>query len=227
MKTRPILFSGPMVRALLDGRKTQTRRVVKNAESMPTDPENYEHNGWAFCREYNGGDFSWPFPCPYGEPGDLLWVRETWACYRQTNYEYDEWEQVFSAAEREEWGGALSPVYQADNKSFPDRWNPSIHMPRWVSRLTLEITGVRVERLQDISEPDAIAEGIEPVEGRFWKRYKDGGWNTYVDCPIGSYASLWTEINGSGSWNANPWVWVLEFRVHKQNVDALLKARAA
>lgn len=89
-------------------------------------------------------------------------------------------------------------------------------MPRWASRILLEITAVRVERLQDISEADAIAEGVEPfrdfLPAGHWKRYHDGATNGYVDCPIASYASLWTTINGAGSWAANPWVWVVEFK---------------
>lgn len=189
MKERPILFSGPMVRAILDGTKTQTRRVVKPqfaADAIPvempaTDPAGGwvvpGHSGVWWCdAAANPDDVR---RCPYGQPGDRLWVREAWARTR-----------VF---------GAEMVVYrEGDNRTdYGGPWKPSIHMPRWASRITLEITSVRVERLQDISEADAIAEGV----------YTDPASPAYD-----AYAQLWDEINGPGSWAANPWVWVLEFR---------------
>lgn len=224
MKERPILFSGPMVRALLDGGKTQTRRVVK--------PEGANHlfqfrgttaaagadeptGEWAWCGSehvVNKHIF-----CPYGRPGDRLWVRETFRGCRA--YEVQGYPP-------KDWGN--KPIwFEADGTApgSPEFWakkaRPSIHMPRWASRITLEITEVRVERLQDISEVDSIAEGVEDVTGQvapadpdltFWRRYQDGGVSGYTDNPIASYASLWTQINGPGSWEANPWVWVVSFR---------------
>lgn len=217
MKAHPILFSGAMVRALLDGSKTQTRRAVK----FPSFTKEHWRDPGLGAGEYfkvsrYGEDTVHRVRCPYGMAGDLLWVRETWACYRLISYEYDEWEQVATAAERAEYHGALSPVYAADKKNYPDQWHPSIHMPRWASRLTLEITGVRVERLQDISEADAKAEGCH-----------------YIDRPALSvgyypaYRELWESINGAGTWANNPWVWVIKFKVHHKNVDALLSERGA
>jgi hypothetical protein len=182
MIERPILFSAPMVRALLDGSKTQTRRVVK-----PT-PEWIGQSGVLSYR----GRVGLPHAlCPYGQPGDRLWVRETHmdlgACYL---YRAD------AAAEQER---AIVAPRQP--------WRPAIHMPRAASRITLEITGVRVERLQDISEDDALAEGCSSTA----IVHEDG--EDYT----GHYASeeyqdLWESINGPGSWEANPWVWVVEFK---------------
>jgi len=193
MVDRPIIFSGPMVRALLEGRKTQTRRIIK----PQPDQECVPPPGWPPVRI---------------AVGDSLWVRENWRPVHSGD-------------------PSRGARYMAD-LSGPDqtKWKPSIHMPRWASRLTLVVTGVKVERLQDISEEDAIAEGIEDVTGevassdkslRFWKRYRDGGWNSYVDSPIGSYASLWTEINGPGSWEANPWVVAVSFTIHRCNIDQM------
>ena len=178
-KEHPILFSAPMVRALLNGSKTQTRRVVK-----PT-PEWIGQSGVLSYR----GRVGLPHALsPYGQPGDRLWVRETWMDLRGVE-------------------GALGgAMYRATFGNAPEggKWRPSIHMPRWASRITLEITSVRVERLQDISEADALEEGI-----------------TYNDLPNNGlaprrartwYCSLWEQINGPGSWDANPWVWVIEFK---------------
>lgn len=229
MRERPILFSGPMVRALLAGTKTQTRRVVKHV-----DPDGVV---WKSAARLSGvHNLEGKFPesamewCPYGQPGDHLWVRES--THRRPMRHLLTGEPL---AEKYD-GGA----YSADGadvltpEGFDLSWwysrksCPSIHMPRFACRLVLEITGVRVERLQDISEADAIAEGIDDVtaevapsdpEFRFWRRYRDGGWNGYTDNAIASYASLWTEINGHGSWEANPWVWVVEFRVLHPRTD--------
>jgi hypothetical protein len=172
MKERPILFSGPMVRAILDGRKTQTRRAIR--PPMPW------RDGWGVgLGEYN---------CPYGQPGDRLWVRETWApkqwekgaCYRAT-------------------GDLLDTGHC--------QWRPSIHMPRWASRITLEVIGVRVERLQDISEADAEAEGCEPLP--MCGGPEVGGYNCYQS----GFELLWGSINGKlAPWSSNPWVWVVEFQ---------------
>jgi hypothetical protein len=195
MKSRPILFSGPMVRALLAGTKTQTRRIVKreiiNHHSLERD------EAGAYWVEAEDGDHykvtDW---CPYGQPGDQLWVRETWARVNVAQFT-GEPQFVYPVCDTlTDYGGP---------------WRPSIHMPRAASRIALEITGVRVERLQEISEHSAINEGIE-LKGHVWKDYRtDGGWSN----PINSYASLWAKINGTegpGSWDANPWVWVVEFK---------------
>ncbi len=183
-RERPILFSAPMVRALLAGTKTQTRLVVKGVDQWHPDSRTVKLIGLGddgcaampydeFDRMLGGA-----IKGPYGKPGDRLWVRETWAP--------DEYE-----GQRE--------FYRADDEHFmpPCGWKPSIHMPRMASRITLEVTGVRVERLQDISAGDAWAEGIS--------------FSPDVD-PVHEYQDLWEQINGPGSWSTNPWVWVVEFR---------------
>ncbi len=202
MKERPILFSGAMVRALLDGSKTQTRRVVKPQPPAGTvSVQTYHHpdpraHFWAS----NGGSLlDWAIPCPYGEPGDHLYVRETFC-------------KIIGQS-----GGWIETDYQAtyehgyrlgDSLGIKKKWTPSIHMPREASRILLEITGVRVERLQDISEQDAFAEGAM-------------SWAQEQDTPIKdlnggddriAFMALWESINGADSWAANPWVWVVEFR---------------
>ena len=189
MKERPILFSGAMVRALLADAKTQTRRVVK-MESHQQIEQRDDGRDWPWM--YDGErDADYWMACPYGQPGDRLWVRETHAPQADCWGSWERWT-------RGEGGPAPIIRYAADAEKAPfiERWRPSIHMPRWASRITLEITGVRVERLQDISEADAIAEGV----------YTDPA------CPAyDAYAQLWDEINGLGSWEANPWVWVVGF----------------
>jgi hypothetical protein len=210
MADRPILFSGPMVRALVDGRKTQTRRIVKPQPDQLIEGQLPKQ--LRIC------------------VGDRLWVRETLACCIDWGLFYDAHGGIGPGEEhflRDERAGAIVERYSRDDETL---WNvPSIFMPRWASRLTLTVTDVRIERLCSITEEDAIAEGIEDVTRevapsdpslRFWKRYKDGGWNGYVDTAIGSYASLWTEINGPGAWEANPWVAAYTFTVERRNIDA-------
>lgn len=221
-KERPILFSGAMVRALLAGTKTQTRRVVKPQPDTAHDGEPYWFIGgyrvWAYRPApavplRAGGN---PLPCPYGQPGDRLWVRETFV----QGWDYD---PVTDRIKRFDSDGRHIPIktwYRADATDIGwcdadgweanTPWKPSIHMPRAVSRITLEITSVRVERLQDISNADAMAEGIvlQP----------DGGYGLadtthyHSTDPRQSYFSLWEAINGDGSVQANPLVWAVEFR---------------
>lgn len=203
MKERPILFNGEMVRAILDGRKTQTRRILGNKKVWPSDI--IQDTDWIDGKEVSLGfesdDHGWlntELMCPYGQPGDRLWVRETHAIVPRTAYAQSTGvEQVASpfdshdaAVFREGW-----------ERSKPGRWRPSIHMPRWASRITLEITAVRVERLQDISEEDAQAEGAGiPLTG-----HDD-------DFCRGVFMELWKSVYGAESWKLNPWVWVLEFK---------------
>jgi hypothetical protein len=206
-----------MVRALLDGSKTQTRRefkargwqaaVLRTLEfvhvlhgaaagvlscAQPVD------TAWAGFRLSPDSTSPLYFKCPYGQPGDRLWVRETWA-------------------EHPDFPGCRRAIYRADPECEYDteRWNPSIHMPRWASRILLEIVSVRVERLQDISEADARAEGITPHEVRQFAIFgasEEERAAIYRDAAVGPYRGLWQQINGPGSWGANPWVWVVEFR---------------
>jgi len=205
MTNRPILFSAPMVRAILYGRKTQTRRTMKvqpwpdaTVEVGQYHPHRIDRNGesqpgpstfgavWDHQDIVNGGDAG--LRCPYGAPGDTLWVRETWTQYPiELNPEpCDAWYKATS-----------------NGPPPPFKWRPSIHMPRWASRITLRITDIRVERLQDISEDDARAEGCDPVV------HPDGA----VDCGTRktTFAKLWNKINGPGAWDANPWVWAFSF----------------
>lgn len=217
MRERGILFSAPMVRALLAGTKTQTRRVVKARDLAWMD----EHQG---LREPCNAE-----RCPYGQPGDRLWVRETFQPLFAEGFDHytTDWQTGKGYAVRYvATDGRIEWIDGDDN--ITDRCKPGIHMPRWASRITLEVTGVRVERLQDISEADAIAEGIEPayidaLRRQRWRMYPhtDGVPRedvvTYVGAPhtskpVESYKSLWLSINGPGSWRANPWVWAVAFR---------------
>ena len=204
MRERPILFSAPMVRAILDGRKTVTRRVVKPQPWASCCIEEGMDGEPPFVYSALGGDgpgydvteTRTPCRCPYGVRGDRLYVRETWAAphaYDHLPPRLIPQDARIHYAATEDRGGLL--------------WRPSIHMPRWASRITLEVTGVLVERLQEISYEDARAEGAE-----FWRN--DGTLTELPPCSEHRYAfeDLWTSINGADSWNANPFVWVVTFR---------------
>jgi hypothetical protein len=194
---KPILFNAAMVRAILAGNKTQTRRIVKITSRTP---------GLAAC--LLPIDPTWARSktavklCPYGKPGDRLWVRETFYGWRPRIY--------FSRGVSE---GPYQAIYKADWGLFINgvKWSPSIHMPRWASRITLEITDVRVQRLQEISEEDAKAEGICEFEGK--PGVFDGGGPAMGLSACTAFMRLWDSINGNGAWNANPWVWAVSFRM--------------
>lgn len=225
MKERPILFSAPMVRAILDGSKTQTRRVVKLPHSNPLgqwEPtiiggENGGRTAAGETLPLQGGIWHTrtgdSLMCPYGQPGDRLWVRETWYCddYRVQNGPYVE---VDGARDLMAYRADGERPYEAEQPV----WRPSIHMPRWASRILLEIVSVRVERLHEISEQDAIAEGIERMpcavpDTKLWKNYNAGnGCTPSMAIPQNSFRSLWESINGEANWLSNPWVWVVEFK---------------
>ena len=206
MNFKPIIFSAPMVRALLDGSKTQTRRIVKG-----------EALQWLVRDKFTPGFVAVTGNrlCPYGQPGDQLWVREThWMDKRDTTLAVMNVDGFVVAMNGSETGQESNPEELGLNHFWKLR--PSIHMPRWASRITLEITGVRVERLQDISEKDCWAEGIEQVMHDFSDEElcvmaKRIGCSIEDAKPI--YALLWESINGPCSWAANPWVWVVEFNV--------------
>lgn len=211
-----------MVRALLDGRKTQTRRVIKLPHNNPLGQWEPSTVGGP-----NGGrtadgqlvplqDAIWhtrtgdSLICPHGQPGDRLWVRETWRGVVAINPPGKSTE-LGVARYVPDQEHCRRVEYQATHAWDSEPWRPSIHMPRWASRITLEVTGVRVERLQDISEADAIAEGIEKTAAGFWSTYGQSDVNgTYS--PVTSYRCLWNSINGADSWDANPWVWVVDFK---------------
>lgn len=224
VKERPILFSAPMVRAILEGRKTVTRRAVKGFQ-IPTedtaipigDRQRWSAIGqrdprYGFCvfgstEAECAKELEEYAPCRYGRRGDRLWVRET-----------------FGLQVRHYGGGAGEHiVYRATNphaiycksaegQEYPVKWKPSIHMPRHSSRILLEITGVRVERLQDISEEQAKAEGVrlytDHAEVGDWWHVE--GIETYSADPRKSFELLWSSVGGD--WQANPWVWVVEFK---------------
>lgn len=241
MKERPILFKGDMVRAILEGRKTQTRRVLKvqpktDAYQLArllssTGPKSDERKlHWVRVNDNETrvleSDDRY-FDCPYGQPGDLLWVRETFLQPVRTC--------LMPCGEHESyWVGRKSDIRYCADGAVPEwsdpnhyrEWRakrPSIHMPRWASRITLEITDVRVERLQDITEEDAKAEGVVPNCPMFDHSGCGDHDNEYIHYMRGdddfpafsareSFESLWQSINGTESWGTNPWVWVVEFR---------------
>lgn len=243
MKERPILFSGPMVRAIIEGRKTVTRRVIKK-QPETTEARLRELGAWVegltLSQHLNN---AWqagfiPIDCPYGEQGDRLWVRESFADLRGTGIEHRP--DPAGPLQRYAFAADSPPGSASDEarKDFGVKWKPSIHMPRAACRILLEITDVRVERLQGISELQARAEGVLPNEhcigpigtsseavscqhcGRLRRdhigvalacRGMSGDcWNG--NTAKGGFGVLWESINGIGSWTANPWVWVVEFK---------------
>ncbi len=219
MTERPILFQGAMVRAILDGSKTMTRRVVKPVGRDASFVMQDYGTGWWPFRSDDGESAvtsdgnETPHACSYGKRGDRLWVREAWRA-----------DAIYDALPPRDIPGRSGVHYEADGRPNAHfcfgKLRPSMFMMRSISRIALEIVDVRVERLQDISEADARAEGCEPIDrGIWWKNYTypvgfDGkptkvvGYRTAIE----SYRSLWEAINGDGSWAANPWVWVVEFR---------------
>ncbi|MEN4566151.1 hypothetical protein [Pantoea agglomerans] len=213
MKERPIIFNADMVRAVLEGRKTQTRRIMR------VQPESNQfglRRIIASAKRSDTGKYHWtesnatgnhirsaPFSCPFGAIGDRLWVRESF-------YEHGHWQGGGYDPEDSYFVSDKQVLYPADGIKRPaerkreDFWrsSPSIHMPRWASRITLEITGVRVERLRDLSEQDAKSEGVMPPAGGVLP-----GWEHRIN-----FRDLWMSIYGADNWEANPWVWVIEFK---------------
>lgn len=225
MKERPILFSASMVRALLDGSKTQTRRVCKPAAALSAvvavqDPNErgqrppYYTPGW-----FGDEDGEVQFFSPYGAPGDRLYVREA--------YSGPHWIAGLPPCN---WAEDTPIWYWADGNPGHGDWTkpkPGMHLPRWGSRILLEITGVRVERLQDISEADALAEGLSWIVRDYGKERCFGvpessefpgqqwAFENWSKDAVTAYRRLWESINGPGSWDANPWVWCVAFKVVK------------
>ena len=231
MKEHPIIFSGQMVRAILDGRKTQTRRVVKpQPEPASCHPKceprvSYLGGGdwsinWAtpkpdgeghpnrfrhpFDGDWRDRDANSPFRCPYGATGDRLWVRETHAMIWPDECEPEDIRDCNIEYRADGDPMRLAGEWPSEFRGDPDvpRWRPSIHMPRWASRITLEVVDVRVERLQEITEADAVAEGV----------YGELGPLDITARPL--FGSLWNNINAKRgySWESNPWVWCVEFK---------------
>lgn len=211
MKEHPILFSALMVRAILSGQKTQTRRIVK--------PQPKHTDRWTTLRYFGDGlaiECGSDYPddeadkrrCPYGKPGDRLWVRETFA-HQPAEYEWN----VSTSIPRtpaETWYRADFAGGESYNATMP--WKPSIHMPRSLSRILLEITDVRVQRLNDISEEDALAEGIDACDCGCGTHYAEGQkWTRYA--ARDSFRDLWNSINAARGhgWDTNQWVWAITF----------------
>lgn len=209
MKERPILFSGEMVTAILEDRKTQTRRVVKPQPEVlyPFALVRQNGTGWIVEKwprqEREFGNFGRVerVVCPYGQPGDRLWVRETWACFGGDEYTYQK--DRLAVSYRATWDTDRATDFPRASLGYipGDRWRPSIYMPRWASRITLEITKVRVERVQDITNEDAYAEGCD---------FRLANTPNHAN----AFAILWDNINAKRrfGWDENPWVWVIEFR---------------
>lgn len=203
---RPILFSGPMVRAILEGRKTVTRRICKPQPSAHAHTTSAEGNPMSAWWE-TGKDIN---HCPYGQPGERLWVRETWARVGTTDPGYLTYRATYPRC----LPAGLENV-PADIRDAGERWRPSIHMPRTACRILLEITAVHVERLQDITEEQAVAEGVDRPENIRDVDVSDGAERELFNAmnqPRDRFKRLWADINGAESWNANPWVWVVEFK---------------
>ncbi|MGQ3662032.1 hypothetical protein [Citrobacter braakii] len=192
MKELPMIFNGEMVRAILDGRKTQTRRPVK----FPFKDRNLgcELSGNELAGELSSGNY---LNSPFGKPRDRIWVREAFRVHSRAT---DVATLVYKASERNSWTEQTHrvPVAVCNKTATPEKWTPSIHMPRWASRILLEITDVRVERLRSMSQADARAEGVIAASGP-------------MEAGL-AFRELWDSIYGEESWLANPWVWVIEFK---------------
>lgn len=230
MKERPILFNGAMVRAILDGRKTQTRRPITTpvlclcAHQLEQHREHLGYTALGAC-----GRFDRATPSPLGELGDRLWVRETFAPGNQLRcgapsqrvaYRADltwgaHWQGgyirhgfVVDGSGRHPWPADMRGQ-SIGMSAFGDRWRPSVHMPRWASRITLQVTGVSIERLQRIDEVGAAAEGVEPAPGRrVYPSSRAARTHSYRD----GFAALWDSIYARRApWSSNPMVWVIEF----------------
>ncbi|MBN8740682.1 MAG: hypothetical protein BGP24_14870 [Lysobacterales bacterium 69-70] len=213
MKERPILFSGAMVRALLAGTKTQTRRIAKLNDAGRLQ---------LTCRQWHPNDRAAILACPFGLAGDRLWVRETFkpiasgqvkGGYGKVRYGF-----AYQADGATKWARHETEIVDLTGKpptgpmQFQDRpWKPSIHMPKRASRITLEITDVHVQRLQDISEADARAEGVMSVQSTEPGLESSPYYRSLMG-PAELFRMLWESINGAGSWDANPWVWALTFK---------------
>ncbi|SXK18452.1 morphogenetic protein [Klebsiella pneumoniae] len=192
-----MIFNGEMVRAILDGRKTQTRRPIKWKQTRFTEiGEREDGSKWPWSEDAEHACDFW-HPCPFGAVGDRIWVREAFRVHSRAT---DVATLVYKASERNSWTEQTRrvPVAVCNKPATPEKWTPSLHMPRWASRILLEITGVRVERLRSMSQDDARAEGVIAASGP-------------MEAGL-AFRELWDSIYGEESWKANPWVWVIEFK---------------
>ncbi|HIB9011799.1 TPA: hypothetical protein ACWYG6_004555 [Citrobacter braakii] len=194
---RGMIFNAEMVRALLDGRKTQTRRPIKWKQTRFTEiGEREDGSKWPWSEDAEHACDFW-HPCPFGAVGDRIWVREAFRVHSRAT---DVATLVYKASERNSWTEQTRrvPVAVCNKPATPEKWTPSLHMPRWASRILLEITGVRVERLRSMSQDDARAEGVIAAPGP-------------MEAGL-AFRELWDSIYDEESWKANPWVWVIEFK---------------
>lgn len=207
MKERGMIFNGEMVRAILDGRKTQTRRPIKWKQTRFTEiGEREDGSKWPWSEDAEHACDFW-HPCPFGAVGDRIWVRETFAALEPGSYEQAKPQEGHCQDLRY---AATDRLAKSDADIRGYKWVPSIHMPRWASRILLEITDVRVERLTSISQEDAQAEGMELTGWR--PTYSDPDSGGEVWTPYDNFAQLWESIYGEESWKANGWVWVISFK---------------
>ena len=234
MKARPMLFNGEMVRALLCGRKTQTRRIIKpqiepwgkNGYKWDGHKPNSKYGAWAYS-DPNDIQFCMQGNSLHGQVGDLIWVKETWkptinddvcgVTYRADD-KFIEIEDTEEASER--WVSVRRPEEQHPSNVEP-KWRPSLFMFRWASRLTLRITDVRVEQVQDITEKDAIAEGLrifnkDDANLYYSSAAHEADWEL---SPVDAYKKLWNSINKN--WGDNPWVWCISFDVINKNINSV------
>lgn len=255
-KEIPILFSTDMVKANMERRKTNTRRT-KGLKEVNKDPDKvtflwfqeYPDGSYRAIFQHDDSDDAGSVKCPYGKPGDVLYVRESWKItgfwmeeaevrisYADGNdmivgYDFDQQDWVVKQWEKLVDKGIIVPSKDPEDGEYERMefaegvkhpFSPSIHLPKWAARIWLEVVDVRVERLQDISYDDAIAEGIDRwTEERMRSKpthyavyYNEpGDDSTYSSCPIISFQTLWQKINGPESWEANPWVWVIKYKV--------------
>ncbi|CAY73975.1 hypothetical protein EPYR_01595 [Erwinia pyrifoliae DSM 12163] len=216
MKERPILFSHQRVRALLSGQQRQTRRIMK---SQPLEPGQDNHEG-CYGIDVLGNHLqgnrvlsldNLSHHCPYGQPGDRLWVRETWRgpiVPAEDIVRYQQSPSQFKKADYCQYQ-ADSSIYSADDQEQLGGWQAGIHMPRWASRIDLLITDIRVEKIQDISDDDVMAEGVQ-VETHFLNNFFT--LQSEAGSAKDAYRKQWVTLYGCNSWEANPWVWVIEFK---------------
>lgn len=207
IREKGLIFNSEMVRAILDGRKTQTRRPIKWKQTRFTEiGEREDGSKWPWSEDAEHACDFW-HPCPFGAVGDRIWVRETFAALEPGSYEQVKPQDGHCQDLRY---AATDRLAKSDADIRGYKWVPSIHMPRWASRILLEITDVRVERLNAISQEDAQAEGMELTGWR--PTYSDPDSGGEVLTPYDNFAQLWESIYGEESWKANGWVWVISFK---------------
>jgi hypothetical protein len=203
MNSKPIIFSAPMIQAILARKKSQTRRVIKNLDMIQD-----VRDGVPYFEDAYGDWHKTSTACPYGQPGDQLWLRETWGIHRLDNNGHKEFPNILYKADSSTRLVLSQKVWEYEQEEF--QWRPSIFMPRWASRINLLIKDVRVERLQEISEADAIAEGFEA-----WAYTGNDGYDDDFGTAKDGFTRLWDHINAlrGYSWASNPWVFMIKFEV--------------